>query len=94
MQQQKKNIFDNFSSLPFFALSHAASYAVGAVKMFSTFLRHPFFSCVFVFHDRRPKTGEKKELLKGREEKKKFLKLVLLFSCRTFFRMCKKKKNS
>lgn len=29
--------------------------SLGAVKMFSTFLRHPFFSYVFVFHDRRPK---------------------------------------
>lgn len=50
-------------------------------KVFSTFLRHPFFSCVFVFHDRRPK---RKELLNPVED--------FFFLSRTKL-MCKKKKE-
>lgn len=60
MQQQHENIFDVFLSLLHsLSFPHRLSLGVRSfgvlVKMFSTFLCHPFFSYVFVFHDRRPK---------------------------------------
>jgi hypothetical protein len=82
-----------FSTIFLFSLSHAASYMrSSAVKMFSTFLRHPFFSYVFVFHDRRHKA---KELLSrcGLDRRRKFFVLVLLFLFVNSPRMCKRKKK-
>lgn len=79
--------FDCFSLLPFPILSLWLGFfvllAFFFVKMFSTFLRHPFFSYVFVFHDRRPKTEravERAPQPAGQGEEKKLLfVLVLLF---------------
>jgi hypothetical protein len=55
-------------------------------------MRHPFFSYVFVFHDRRHKA---KELLSrcGLDRRRKFFVLVLLFLFVNSPRMCKRKKK-
>lgn len=63
--------------------------------MFSTFLRHPFFSYVFVFHDRRPKTERAVERAAQPDKEKKrnnFLCLFWLFSCKPCLG-CRRRRN-
>lgn len=69
MQQQKQKCRTG----NIFSRSHVLCVLVK--NCFSTFLRHPFFSYVFVFHDRRPK---RKELLKPVE--RHFTCVFLCFS--------------